>query len=137
MSVSASIILKSTGKIAPGTDGYGESIVDGLEVLDRLAKKLKVTKFSSFLYDELEDDFYDIDHPRKPAKGPEWHDCADGVGAIEAVLNALKGKGSDKWVALLEDEGVDEDDVQSDLKMCLKALQKAAKKDDRFYMDIG
>jgi hypothetical protein len=49
----------------------------------------------------------------------------------------LKGKGGGKWLALLEDEGVNEDDLKFDLKNCLTALQKAAKKNDQFYLDVG
>jgi hypothetical protein len=137
MSIAASIILKSTKKIAPGTDGYGCAIGDGLEVLDRIAKKMKVPPFTSYVFDELEDDYYDIDHPKKPSKGPKWYDCARGVATVEAIRSALNAKGSSKWVALLEEEGVDSDDLESDLKKLLTALQKAQKKGDSFYLDIG
>jgi hypothetical protein len=39
--------------------------------------------------------------------------------------------------SVCEDDGVDLDDLRSDLKPFLKALQKAAKKDGKFHLDIG
>jgi hypothetical protein len=53
------------------------------------------------------------------------------------LLGAFERKDKSKWTAVCEDEGVDLDDLQSDLKTFLKALQKAVKKNDQFHLDIG
>jgi hypothetical protein len=137
MSIAASVILKSTRKIAPGADGYGSAIADGLEVLDRIAKKMKVPPFTSYIFDELEADYYDIDHPKKASKGPKWYDCTSGIATIEGVMSALNAKGCSKWIGLLEEEGVDSDNLTSDLRKFLAILQKAQKKGDSFYLDVG
>ena len=143
MSHSAAIILKSTGKVAPGVDGYGYALADALRILDRMAKKLKVRGPRSFLFEDpsIWEEFIDQKSQSKFAKSlamqKEWHSCTDGIATFESLLSTLKIKGERKWQVLLVDEGVDSDDLRSDLMVCLKALQKAAKKNDQFHLDIG
>lgn len=140
MSDSAAIILKSTGHVGPGVDGYGYAITDALDILDRIARKLKVSTPRSFLFEDpslYEEVALASKYAKKLSKQKEWHRCADGVATFEAMLGTLDGKNKGKWAKLCEDEGVDVDDLRSDLKTCLKALHKGAKKDDQFHIDIG
>jgi hypothetical protein len=142
MSDSAAIILKSTRRIAPGVDGFGNAIADALTILDRMAKKLKVPSPNSFLfedpslYEELAEEL-PAKYAKRLAKQKQWHRCSDGVTTFTALLGAFDGEDKSKWMAVCEDDGVDLDDLRSDLKTFLKALQKAAKKDGQFHLDVG
>ncbi|HYV33170.1 MAG TPA: hypothetical protein VEO53_18930 [Candidatus Binatia bacterium] len=108
-----------------------------------MAKKLKVRSPRSFLFEDpsIWEEFIDQESQSKIAKSlatqKEWHSCTDGVATFESLIRALEIKGERKWQVLLDDEGVDVDDLRLDLMACLKALRKAAKKNDQFHLDIG
>jgi len=89
------------------------------------------------LYEEFAGEAFASKYAKQLSKQKEWHSCADAVITFEALLGALEGKDKGKWATLCEDEGVDVGDLRSDLKKCLQALQKAAKKGDQFHLDVG